>query len=209
MNEHFVRRSADYYAEKLKAHGPTHRGVDWNSVDSQSLRFRQLLKVAEDEPAVAVTDYGCGYGALVDYLTMGDRPYTYIGFDAAPTMVEAARARHAGKPAVTFTDSRATLTATPFTVASGVFYVKQDAPNEEWWEYVAGVLDDMASLSSKGFAFNLLTLYSDPPKRRPDLFYADPGFVLDFCVRRYSRHVAVLHDYPLYEFTVLVRLDIF
>jgi len=206
MNETFVRRAAEYYAEKLRSHGATHRGVDWNSAESQSLRFRQLLRIAEDAPAVAVNDYGCGYGALADYLAVSSRPFTYVGFDAAPAMVEAARARHAGNAGVTFTESRAALTAQPFTVASGVFYVKHDAGNDEWWDYVAGVLDDMAGLSSKGFAFNLLTLYSDPPKRRPDLFYADPGFVLDFCVRRYARHVAVLHDYPLYEFTVLVRL---
>ena len=25
------------------------------------------------------------------------------------------------------------------------------------------------------------------------------------CQRRYSRHVALLHDYPLYEFTIIVR----
>ena len=40
---------------------------------------------------------------------------------------------------------------------------------------------------------------------RPDLYYPDPGAVFDRCMRRYSRHVALLHDYGLYEFTILVR----
>ena len=40
---------------------------------------------------------------------------------------------------------------------------------------------------------------------REELFYADPGWIFDQCMRRYSRHVALLHDYGLYEFTVLVR----
>ena len=44
-------------------------------------------------------------------------------------------------------------------------------------------------------------------RMRDDLYYADPGFVFDHCKRRYSRHVALLHDYGLWEFTVLVRSE--
>ena len=42
---------------------------------------------------------------------------------------------------------------------------------------------------------------------RPDLYYADPCFLFDYCQRRYSRWVAVLHDYGLYEFTIVVRKE--
>jgi hypothetical protein len=63
----------------------------------------------------------------------------------------------------------------------------------------------MATLSRKGFAFNALSLYSDPEKRRPDLYYADPLALFDHCQRHFSRYVSLLHDYPLYEFTILVR----
>ena len=44
-----------------------------------------------------------------------------------------------------------------------------------------------------------------PERMRPDLYYADPCRLFDHCKRRYSRHVALLHDYGLYEFTILVR----
>jgi hypothetical protein len=29
--------------------------------------------------------------------------------------------------------------------------------------------------------------------------------LFDLCKRRYSRNVALLHDYEIYEFTILVR----
>jgi hypothetical protein len=64
----------------------------------------------------------------------------------------------------------------------------------------------MAALSRRGFAFNMLTGYADADRMRPDLYYADPHAVFDRC-RRFSRRVALLHDYPLYEFTMLVRLS--
>ncbi|REM56201.1 class I SAM-dependent methyltransferase, partial [Mycobacterium tuberculosis] len=47
--------------------------------------------------------------------------------------------------------------------------------------------------------------YSDASKMRDDLYYADPCALFDLCKRRYSKSVALLHDYGLYEFTILVR----
>ena len=35
-------------------------------------------------------------------------------------------------------------------------------------------LDEFARLSRLGFAFNVLTRYSDADRRRPDLYYANP-----------------------------------
>ena len=37
---------------------------------------------------------------------------------------------------------------------------------------------------------------------------ADPAFFFDWCKRNFSRHVSLLHDYGLYEFTLLTRKDI-
>ena len=36
-----VTRAARYYSEKVAAHGATPRGADWNSRESQELRFER------------------------------------------------------------------------------------------------------------------------------------------------------------------------
>ena len=61
------------------------------------------------------------------------------------------------------------------------------------------------STNSKCAEYNLLTKYSDKEFMQSYLYYADPCALFDLCKRRYSRHVALLHDYGLYEFTILVR----
>ena len=38
-----LRDVARYYGEKIRLHGPTARGADWNSLESQGMRFAQLL----------------------------------------------------------------------------------------------------------------------------------------------------------------------
>lgn len=206
MTERFAARAAAYYADKLEAYGPTHRGVDWNSVESQELRFEQLLRVCDNGAPIVLNDFGCGYGALVDYLVRTGRDFDYAGYDAAPPMIESARARLAGVRACTFTSERSEVAARDYTVASGIFNVKFEVPADEWWAYVARELDGIAAISRRGFAFNVLTSYADPARQRADLFYAEPESVFRYCMRRFSRSVALCHDYGLFEFTVLVRL---
>src|SRR2546429_8131406 len=45
-----------YYTEKLELHGATARGVDWNSVESQRLRFAQLLKICDCREPFTIND---------------------------------------------------------------------------------------------------------------------------------------------------------
>jgi len=129
----------------------------------------------------------------------------YIGYDIAPEMIVAARQRH-GEAA----DRRWRIGAVPdetadFAIASGVFNVKGSFSGEDWTAYVRETIDLLARAGRRGFGFNVLTLSGDPERRRPDLFYADPVEFLDYCLTRFGRSVALLQDYGLWEFTILIR----
>jgi SAM-dependent methyltransferase len=196
---------ARYYTDRVAVHGADPRGVDWNSAESQRLRFAQLLKVVEPDAAFSLTDYGCGYGALRDEIGDASGLVRYQGFDIAPAMVELARRRHAGRPDCTFTAEPAELTATGYVVASGIFNVRLGTPEDAWRDYTLATLEHLAGLATVGFAFNMLSTYSDADRRRPDLYYADPAYFFDHVKRRLAAHVSLLHDYPLWEFTILAR----
>ena len=195
-----------YYSEKVKTHGMTPRGVDWNSLESQVLRFERLLQILDGGTAFSITDYGCGYGALVEHLDRCGVPFEYRGFDISSEMVARAQERWAGRSDCEFFSDPARLEPTDYTVASGIFNVRLETSDDAWRAYMLETIATMARVSTRGFAFNALTLYSDPEKRRPDLYYADPLFFFDHCKRTLSRFVTLLHDYPLYEFTLLVRM---
>ena len=198
-----------YYSAKFEEHGATARGVDWNSEESQRLRFEELLKVVDDRArAFTLNDYGCGYGALADYLGVGGFDFRYIGFDVSPTMRAHAERSHEGDERITFVADENDLETADYTVASGIFNVRLDVAQDAWVPYVEETIARIASLSRRGFALNMLTSYSDPELMRPDLFYADPRAFFDLCKTRYSRNVALLHDYGLYEFTLIIRLDV-
>jgi SAM-dependent methyltransferase len=194
-----------YYSDKFAEHGPTAQGVDWNSGESQELRFSQLLRVAGDDEQFSLVDYGCGYGALIPFLDGRGLSYVYRGFDLSKAMVEHARREFGRPPVREFTADEATLQPGDYALASGVFNVRLYLGDEQWLAYVLETLDRLNQLGTRGFAFNMLTSYSDPHRMRPDLYYSDPRFFFDHCKRSFSRDVALLHDYGLYEFTMIVR----
>jgi SAM-dependent methyltransferase len=200
-----VASVARYYSEKLDTHGPSAQGVDWNGEASQQLRFTQLLRLVDAEDQPAILDYGCGYGALARRLIADGRNFLYIGFDISTPMIVAARSL-VNDPRCRFTSREDDIEKADFTLASGVFNVRLHTTEREWHDHVMATVDKIAGHSLRGFAFNMLTRYADPPLMRDRLYYADPARYFALCKERYSRNVALLHDYDLYEFTLLVRL---
>jgi len=196
-----------YYSRKVKEFGPTPRGVDWNSVESQEIRFTQLLKIVDVDAPYVLGDFGCGYGALSDYVKPRFPACSYRGFDISEAMLEEARRLREVDARVGFSSDETFLNGCDYIVASGIFNVRLSTPGDEWKSYIVETIDRLAYLATRGFAFNCLTSYSDADRMRADLHYADPCELFDYCKRRFSRNVALLHDYRLYEFTLLVRLD--
>jgi SAM-dependent methyltransferase len=205
--ETIVEPVRSYYDAKLAQHGPTPGGVDWKSEASQRLRFEQFDRLFAAAVDASIVDYGCGYGALLDYLRSRGHAGEYVGFDVSREMIRAARQRHTGDGRARFASERADIAPADLAVASGLFNVRLDVADGDWLDYVLETIRDLAALGRRGFAFNALTSYSDPDQRRADLYYADPRMMFDFCRRHLSPRVALLHDYPLYEFTILVLAE--
>lgn len=201
----FIR---SYFKDKLDRFGPTPKGVDWNGPESQDIRFAQLAKIIDPGMPFSVLDYGCGYGALYTYLQEKDFQYKYIGYDLLESMVVEARRLHASVSNASFIDRQEELTPVDYSIASGIFNVRGEVSQEDWLVYTLKILNQIDALSSKGFAFNMLTSYSDPEYMRSNLYYADPCFIFDYCKKHYARNVALLHDYGLYDFTILVRKQV-
>jgi SAM-dependent methyltransferase len=197
---------AAYYADRLSCFGPTPAGVDWRDAASQATRFDQLLRLL-DGPGASLVDLGCGYGALLGHARQAGFRGHYHGVDVAPEMIAAAAAAHGDDPAASFAVGAAPAVPADFAVASGIFNVRLGHAAAIWQDYVAATIATLDAAGRQGFAFNCLTAYADADRMRADLFYADPCVYFDLCKRRYSRQVALLHDYGLYEFTLIVRKE--
>ena len=204
-SERLLAGVARTYAASLAEHGLSSRAVGWKDERSQLLRFEKLFQVVESAgDAVTVNDLGCGYGAMFDFLAdrLGERLEHYVGYEISSEMLETARAR-VRDPRASFVASPRPTQPADYSFACGPFNVKLEASDEEWREEIEDALRALAAASRRGLAFNLLTTHVD--WRESHLFYADPGLFVDFARRELGRAVTLLHDYPLHEWTILVR----
>ena len=159
-----------YFAHTLAAHGSTPRGVDYNSTESQFIRFEQLLKIVEPGQPFSILDYGCGFGALIDLLIAKNWDFTYLGYDISQEMIAEAIKNYRHLSCCRFTSLDSDLPVMEYVVESGIFNVRFDESVQGWGDYVLATLNKMNALSSKGFSFNMLTKYSDPERMRTDLY---------------------------------------
>ncbi|MEA2193570.1 MAG: hypothetical protein QOG42_4 [Solirubrobacteraceae bacterium] len=193
------------YTDGLERYGTSPRSVGWKDLSGQRLRFAKLAQLLPSRPgdAVTVNDLGCGYGSLLSFLDErpATRPATYYGYDISEPMLD--RAREAADERAQFVHAAEPTFTADYSFASGPFNVKGASTDAAWEAHVRQLVLRLAERSRLGFAFNLLTTFVD--FRQENLFYADPCAFFAFCKREISPYVTLLHDYPLYEWTLLVR----
>ena len=195
----------DYYERKISQFGASPKGVDWNSEESQTLRFEKLTFLLDQKNCFTINDIGCGYGRLVQFLEDKSFDYSYCGWDLSEKMITKAKMNHKDNSNVEFLTGTKADKIADYTIASGIFNVRQIISDKIWLKYILKMLNNFDSFSLKGFAFNCLSSYSDEDKKKDYLYYADPIFFFDYCKRNYSKNVSLLHDYDLYEFTMIVK----
>lgn len=195
---------ASLYEDSLEKHGTAPKGVGWRDEDSHNLRFEKLVSVIAGDDAVSINDLGCGYGSLHGYLrSIGRTVSHYRGYDISEKMLAEARDALPNDPSIELLPGALLAAEADYSFASGIFNVRLETTEEDWREHVLATLANMNAFSTRGFAFNLLSTYVE--YREDHLFYGDPLYFFDHCKKNFSRFVSLLHDYPLYEWTVIVR----
>jgi SAM-dependent methyltransferase len=195
------------YTGNVRRLGLDSKSVGWRDEATHRLRFDKLVQgliPVESNDSFTVNDIGSGYGAMFRYLDerYGRRLTRYYGYEISDAMIEASRAFIPDDHRAEIHKINVPEFEADYSFVCGTFNVKFQADDQTWDAYVKDMILCMAQHSRRGFSFNLLTSYVD--WKEPHLYYADPAHYFDFCKRYVSRKVALLHDYPLYEWTLIV-----
>lgn len=204
-NDKHLEKIKKLYDDNIKTYGIDSKSVGWKSLDCQLLRFNILTRSFQinSQPFFTVNDLGCGYGAMFTYLseTFPNNLTSYYGYDISDNMLDEAK-KHTIDSRAMFIKSSITTKSADFSFVSGTFNVKYDSSDDAWCDYIKNTLLQISEKSKRGFSFNLLSNYVD--WKEPHLYYGDPLFFFDFCKKNISKKVNVIHDYPLYEWTISV-----
>jgi hypothetical protein len=194
------------YSDNLAAYGDQSKAVGWNTPESQELRFQKLTSLIDcQSKPITINDYGCGYGAHLDYLiNKGFNVVGYNGYDLSKEMLNEAKQRLSWfQDELNLIQSADITTQADYTFVSGTFNVCFESSDDEWAEFIRCKLFQISKHSRLGFSFNLLSTYVD--WQESHLFYGNPCYWFDYCKKNYSNQVSLLHDYPLYEWTLVLK----
>jgi SAM-dependent methyltransferase len=200
---HPLAKIANLTDDLLEAEGPTAKGLGWRDRENQLTRFAQLFRTFDTNDSFTVNDLGCGLADLYGFIKDEGLPMQgYRGYELSEKMLALARERLGDDGEIVRAD-RITESA-DYSFACGIFNTKFDATNEEWLDYMKSVIRNLDERSERGFAFNSLSIYVD--FQEDHHFHADPAELFRFCQEEVSPRVALLHDYPLWEWTIAVRV---
>ena len=129
----------------------------------------------------------------------------YSGFDVSAAMLEQPAQRSPSADGVRFV-RRGELEPADYSVASGIFNVRLGIDETTWRAYVDATIERLDALGAARLRLQHADLVLRPraDARRTSTTPTRCAF-FDRCKRAYSRHVALLHDYGLWEFTIVVR----
>jgi ubiquinone/menaquinone biosynthesis C-methylase UbiE len=196
-----ISKAAELYNKRFNEFGRNIKTVGWGSGKDQYLRFEVLFR-GLDIRGKKIADIGCGLGDLVPFLRerAGD-DFSYLGVDIADKLIQDAQNTHSGENIqfVTGDIFSANLADIDIAVMSGALSFKIDGIEE----YAYAVMARMFELSGEACSLNFLTKYVDFELDKNQHYHPEKLFAK---AKELSKNVNLIHDYPLYEFTVqLIR----
>jgi SAM-dependent methyltransferase len=197
----------NYYTEKVLRHGASPLGVDWTCVATQELRFVHLLKICRFRAPFSLNDLGCGYGALLAYLSKRhpSAEIDYFGIDLSTAMISRARRLYSRQPKSSFLVGRSCSRIADFSVASGIFNVKLHKGIDAWEAFITDTLIDLKENSTRGFAVNFMRPEESARSSNKMLYRITPDRWVKFCEKNLDCSVEIISSYGLREFTLLAR----
>lgn len=193
------------YSDNIQKYGINSRSVGWNSKESQYLRFKKLLLIIDNQSEpFSINELGCGYGELYRYLEQNQfNCSAFYGYDISQPMLDNCLSYlNAPSNLELFNSSKIKYNAN-YSITSGIFNTPFNNNLNEWEDYIYSTIDDLFNYSNKGIAFNFLSSYVD--FRAENLHYQNPEKMFSHCIKTYGKKVRLIHDYSLYEFSILIN----
>ncbi len=200
--ERFVSRidmdkTAALYNTRFDEFGRDIKTVGWGNEADQRLRFDVLFR-GLDPKGKTILDVGCGLAGLIPYLEeKTNNDFQYIGIDIAEKLIEDAQKQYSKPGRSFFTGDifSVDLPVIDIAVLSGALSFKTE--NIEAYAYET--MSKMFSLCKEAACLNFMSKYADFEAEKNQHYQPETVFAK---AKELSKMVNLLHDYPLYEFTV-------
>jgi SAM-dependent methyltransferase len=185
------------YNDRFQKLGYDHKTVGWGSKADQNLRFEVLCRNL-NLTGKRILDVGCGLGDLIPFLRSKYLNFSYHGIDIASELISHAREQFQSEnilfdvsevfdiPDTTRYDAILLSGALSFRIEDNLTHTKKMIAT------LFAMTEDVLSLN---FLSSYVT-FQDPKN-----FHYSPEEMFGY-VKNLTRYVNLMHDYPLWEFSL-------
>jgi SAM-dependent methyltransferase len=210
MNKHkeMIEKFVSKYEEFYNEHGDSSAGVGWFKAEMTDPRFEALTSHIKNNEC-SVLDFGCGLGAMREWMLDRLGNFDYIGIDITPNHIEIAKQKY---PDCKFflgdilADSSILSEIGPvdYSVLCGVFTMKIDFSDDDMFEFTKRVLKEIWSMTTKSMSFNLTSDLVD--YKKDVLMHVPFDKITKFVNDELSRNFEIKAHYGgSYEYSVIVN----
>ena len=206
-------KQIQYYEGLLARHGESYQSLDWNSPESQRLRFKifkEMFVYGKRASGISILDIGCGFGDFYGFLKaegiLHRNKISYTGTDISPKILEVARKKYPdAKFELKDIQNDRYFPKYDYVFCSGALNIRT-TDKEDHLDFVKEMLFRMYDLAGCGAAVNFLSEGSLPIANPGDLnagryFFFKPDEIINF-VRFVCGRFILRHDYHAEDFTV-------
>ena len=200
MLSSFEKVLSEIYFERFSKYGPKPEGSFWASKIRQYSRFKiifdEVCKINKTGN-IELSDVGCGYGALVDYIKFCNlsRRVQYSGYDISEGLIKNCKIEFS-EDWTDFSVGAYPSQIRPFCVMSGTYNMSATTDIVQWETYVRNSLMKCWQKTSRAMIFNL-QIAKKTKITKEMIFYAERTRILDFCLSSFGPTKLVAHkDLP-------------
>jgi SAM-dependent methyltransferase len=202
MNEQDKDIIASRYRERLKEHGPGIQALASGTTERRDCRFGVLSSVG-DMHGTRVLDVGCGLADFYAWLIERGVQVDYTGYDITPELVAISAKRFPqARFEVRDVQTQGIEERFDYIVSSQTF--NNRLTHEDNFEILKDVLRICYEASDRAVVVDMMTSYVDFREER--LYYYQPEDVFRYA-KSLTKRVCLRHDYPAYEFAILLCKD--
>lgn len=197
----------EHYKQKFNEFGARPEGVDWGiKYEDFILRFQKMINLIKyDDNAIqrpTLLDVGCGYGAMVDFISQIGIDVNYSGLDVVEEMIHYARKKYPTKTFLNGNFLQIDNVQYDYIICNGILTQKLTSSISEMDVFAKQIIHKMYNICNRGIAFNIM---SDKVNYMVDnLYYKNPIEMFAMCLSELSGKVMIDHSYKLYEYTIYV-----
>lgn len=196
-----MEKIKNYYEFFLKKYKKGHKAVNWKSQKTQEIRFEKIIEI-QNLKGLSILDVGCGLGHLRKYMKKKKIDCSYKGIDISELMIRSAKKYNNNSKnffAINILNKKKRLNflKSDYVINCGLFTVKANYTNDQWWKFIKKTLLKMFHLSKKGIVFNLLTENVDYKDKH--LYYASQKQIMSFIKNYLSEKIVCKRNPKVWE----------